>query len=100
MVTFIYTYDILPGKIDEFVEWVASTGLPFWKAQPEVRSIRVLENLFGGIGSPQRMVILEFDSMAEFERIFDREDTKRVSSEFLAFGTNVRTYYYRNLYSG
>ena len=100
MVTFIYTYDILPGKIGEFVEWVASTGLPFWKSQPEVRSIRVLENLFGGIGSPQRTVILEFDSMAEFERIFDREDTKRVSSEFLAFGTNVRTHYYRNLYSG
>ena len=99
MVTFIYTYDILPGKMDEFRAWVRSTGLPFWTGQPEVRSNRVLENLFEGLGSPERTVVLELDSFADFERLTERDETKRVASEFLSCGTNVQTYYYRTLFT-
>jgi hypothetical protein len=100
MVTFIYTYDILPGMMDEFRAWVQSTGLPFWTGQPEVRSIRVLENLFGGLGSPQRTVVVEFDSFADFEKLSERDETKRIASEFLSYGTNVQTYYYKTLFTG
>lgn len=99
MMTLIYSYDILPGKLDAFAGWVQSTGLPFWQGQPEVRSIRVLENLFGGIGSPQRAVVLEFDTMADFEKIFEREEATKVASEFLSFATGVKTNYYKTLYS-
>ena len=100
MVTFIYTYDILPGKREEFVKWVQSTGLPFGQGQPEVRSILVLESLFGGVGSSQRTVVLEFGTFADFEEIFERGEAKRLASEFLSFSTNVRAYYYKTLYSG
>ncbi|MFQ5693557.1 MAG: hypothetical protein ACE5IM_10995 [Nitrospinota bacterium] len=99
MVTFIYTYDILPGKMDEFRKWVQSTGLPFWKGQAEVRSIRVLENLFAGVGSPQRTVILEFESVGDLERIFEREEAKRVAAEFLDFAANVKTHYCKTLHA-
>ena len=99
MVTFIYMYDVVPGKRDEFIKWAQSTGLPFWKGQAEVRSIRVLENLFGGAGSPQRTVILEFDSVADFEKIWEQEESKIVASEFLSFAANVKTHYYKTLYS-
>ncbi len=99
MVTFMYTYDILPAKHDEFAKWVQSTGLPFWKGQPEVKAIRVLENLFGGVGSPQRTVVLELDTIADLESIFEREEAKRVASEFHCLTTNVQTYYYKTLYS-
>ena len=99
MLTLIYTYDILPGKRDEFVQWVQSTGLPFWKGQPEVRSIRVLENLFGGAGSPQRTVILDFDTIADLEKIVQRDVSKKVFSEFVSFAANVKTDYYQTLYA-
>ncbi len=99
MVTFIYTYDIVPGRMDEFRQWAQSTGLPFWKGQQEVKSIRVLEDFFAGAGSPQRTVVLEFDSFADFEKIWERPEAKMVALELVSFATNVKTHYYKTLYS-
>ena len=98
MVIFIYTYDILPGKREEFDRWVKSSArLNYWPQQPEVKSMRVLENLFVAAGSPQRMIILELDSMGDLERVMEREETKKVMTEFLAFATNVNAHYFKTL---
>jgi len=99
VITFIYAYDILPGKSAEFAEWARKVGLPFWLKQPEVKSLRLLLNFFGAadgvaIGSPQRAIMMDFESMADFEKIGYREETKKVAAEFHTFVKNVKTYYF------
>ncbi|MCH8089034.1 MAG: hypothetical protein IH955_03360 [Chloroflexi bacterium] len=99
MVIVMYSYDILPNKRDQFIQWVQSTGLPFWKAQPEVKSIRVLENFFIGAGSPQRTVLIKVESMADFEKVMGRDEAKKVGSEFHALTTHVKVQYFNLLYA-
>jgi hypothetical protein len=69
MVMFEYRFDILPGRLAEFAEYVETTGRPAWLRFPEVKGFRVYTNLFG-VSSPQRVIQVDVENLAALERIF------------------------------
>ena len=89
----MYSYDIPHDKQEAFNEWEEESNLPFWQSQPEIKSIRVLSDLFGGIAHPQRTVLLKLDSMAEFEQILGREEAKQIILLFNSLTTNLKVQY-------
>lgn len=93
MVIVMYNYDIRPDKQEAFDQWEEKSILPFWKAQPEIKSIRVLSDLFGGIAHPQRTVLLKLDSMADFEQVLRNEKAKQLILLFNSFTTNLKVQY-------
>ena len=99
MITVIYTYDVLPGKMEEFGTWLEAVGIPFWTGRPEVRSVRICENLFGGLASPNRTVILEFEDMGACEGVWESEEAKGFVSDLRGMIANVKVSYMKNLLS-
>ena len=88
MVIFEYRFDVLPGKLWEFAEYVESTGRPAWLRFPEVKGFRVYTNLFG-VSSPQRVVQVEVESLADLERIFRDPAFLEVRARFHSLVTSL-----------
>ena len=88
MVMFEYRFDILPGRLAEFAEYVETTGRPAWLRFPEVKGFRVYTNLFG-VSSPQRVIQVDVENLAALERIFLDPGFSEVRSRFHSFVTNL-----------
>jgi rRNA maturation protein Rpf1 len=88
MVIFEYRFDILPGRLTEFAEYVERTGRPAWLRFPEVKGFRVYTNLFG-VSSPQRVIQIEVEDLAALERIFRDPAFMEVRARFHSFVTNL-----------
>jgi hypothetical protein len=88
MVIFEYRFDILPGKLKEFSEYVETTGRPGWLKFPEVKGFRVYTNLFG-VSSPQRVIQVDVENLAGLERIFRDPGFSEVRTRFHSFVTNL-----------
>jgi hypothetical protein len=88
MLIFEYRFDIMPGKLKEFSEYVESTGRPGWLRFPEVKGFRVYTNLFG-VSSPQRVIQVDIENLAALERIFRDPVFNDVRSRFHSFVTNL-----------
>lgn len=88
MVIFEYRFDILPGKLAEFSEYVDKIGRPAWMRFPEVKGYRVYTNLFG-VSSPQRVIQVDVENLAALERIFREPAFMEVRARFHEFVTNL-----------
>ncbi len=88
MIIFEYRFDILPGKMEEFLEYVEREGRPAWKKCKEVQAFRVLTNIYG-VSSPQRVVQVTLPDTAALDRIFRDEEFKKVRDDFHGFVYNL-----------
>ena len=88
MVMFEYRFDILPGRLAEFAEYVETTGRPAWLRFPEVKGFRVYTNLFG-VSSPQRVIQVDVENLAALERVFRDPAFGEVRARFHCFVTNL-----------
>jgi len=88
MIIFEYRFDILPGKLAEFSQYVETTGRPGWLRFPEVKGFRVYTNLFG-VSSPQRVIQVDVENLAALERIFRDPGFNEVRARFHSFVTNL-----------
>lgn len=88
MIVFEYRFDVLPGKMEEFLEYAEETGRKAWKKFPEVEEFRVLTNIYG-VSSPQRIVQVTLPDMAALEKIFSDEEFKKVRDQFHSYVHNL-----------
>ncbi len=88
MITFEYRFDVLPGKRQEFVEWVERRSRAVWLRMPEVRGYRVYHNLLA-VSTPQRVIQVDVEDLAALERIFTNEEFVRLRDEFHGYVCNV-----------
>jgi hypothetical protein len=88
MIIFEYKFDVVPGKMKEFLEYVEKEGRPAWKKFKEVKDFRVLTNVYG-VSSPQRIVQVTLPDMAALEKIFGDEDFQKVRDDFHSFVYNL-----------
>lgn len=103
MVYFVFMYDVVPGKAAEAAQWARENWIPWWKAQPSVRSYHVLGSFFGsvpgpGVGFPQRMVMVGMDSLADLEEILSSDEAGRLLKDLHNYAMHVQTYILRQLY--
>lgn len=88
MIIFEYRFDVLPGKMKEFLKYVEKEGRPAWKKFKEVRNFRVLTNAYG-VSSPQRIVQVTLPDMAALEKIFEDKEFQKVRDDFHGFVYNL-----------
>ncbi|MFI5339495.1 MAG: hypothetical protein ACHQ7N_06625 [Candidatus Methylomirabilales bacterium] len=88
LVTFEDRFDILPGRLKVFAEYVETTGRPGWLRFAEVKGFRVYTNLFG-VSSPQRVIQMDVENLAALERIFRDPAFIEVRARFYSFVTNL-----------
>ena len=62
-VTYIFEFEIVPGKEDEFWKYMEEEGTPFWLSFPEVESYTVYSKMGGHGGYEGHVVIKEFALM-------------------------------------
>ena len=80
MIKYVELCNFLPGERAAYEAWAADIDARL-VAAPELRGIRVYENVF--FTTPQRVVELEFDDLASLERYFERPDIREV---YVAWG--------------
>lgn len=88
MITFEYRFDLLPGKRQDFEEWVERRSRPMWLRMPEVRGYRVYHNILA-VSTPQRVIQVDVDDLAALERIFTNEEFVKLRDEFHGYVWNV-----------
>ena len=77
---YVLSFDILPGKANEFWQFMERTAVPFWRKFPEVRSFEVYATV-GGRALYEAQI--EFPDYTVFERIHSDPEWKNVSHGFM-----------------
>ncbi len=103
MLRVVYLYDVVPGRAEEAKKWAQERWIPFWTRQPEVGDYRVFTNYFGPqggvpVGSPQRMVSFDIDSMESLERIMLQPEFKDLTVVLQQYAVDVKFMIFRNSY--
>ncbi len=85
--TYIFEFDILPGKNHEFWDFMEKEGVPFWIRHPEVESYEVFSKLGG---SPLFEAHVELKSFEDFQKIRSDPDWGNVSAKTSALACNMQ----------
>ena len=88
MITFEYRFDVLPGKISEYEQYLSGPGKDIWLKYPGVNRVRVYKSMLGG-SSPQRVVQVELDSLSALETIFSDGEFRKAKDAFHGLVTHV-----------
>jgi hypothetical protein len=56
-VVYVFEFEILPGKEDEFWQFMEKEGTPFWLSYPEIESYDIYSKL-GGYGTYEAHVVI------------------------------------------
>ena len=81
MVTFEYRFDVLPGKLDEYEEYIAGAGKDIWLKFPGVKAVRAYKSMLGG-SSPQRLIQVDLESLAALEKILSDPGFRKAKNVF------------------
>ena len=88
MVTFEYRFDVLPGKLREYERYTKGPGKDIWLKYKGVKAVRVFKSMLGG-SSPQRLVQVDLEGLAELEKIFMDRTFRKVKHVFHGLVTHV-----------
>lgn len=87
MITYIFEFDIVPGKADEFWSFMGKKGIPFWKQFPEVDDYKVYSKLGG---RPLYEAHVELESFEVFNKIRSHKDWDSVAKEISKYAENMQ----------
>lgn len=87
MVTYIMDFDIVPGKADEFWNFMETQGFPFWAQFDGVESIDFYTKLGG---RPLYEAQIKLKDFALFDEIRAHEGWDHVATEILNYIENVQ----------
>lgn len=79
--TYILSFNILPGRADDFWEFMEETAAPFWGRMPEVTSVKIF-TVIGGTHLYEAHI--EMAGLEAFDRIQEEEEWSDISKEFLS----------------
>jgi len=85
--TYIFEFDILPGKADEFWQFMKEEGGPFWTRFDEVEKYEIFSKLGG---SPLYEGHVELKSFADFQKIRSHPDWGKVSKKTSGYAFNMQ----------
>jgi hypothetical protein len=88
MVTFEYRFDVLPGKLKEYEKYTKGPGKDIWLKFKGVKAVRVYKSMLGG-SSPQRLVQVDLENLAELENILTDPGFRKVKVVFHGLVTHV-----------
>lgn len=92
MIVYVFEFDIIPGKADEFWDFMEKEGTKFWTQFPFVKSYEVYSKL-GGKSAYEGHVIL--DNFAQFDEIWSHPDLGRVSAKTAEYTMNIQRRFMR-----
>lgn len=67
MVVYIFEFDIVPGKEDEFWKFMKEEGAPFWLQFPEIKKYEIYSKLGGHCAYEARV---EMDDFAFLDKMY------------------------------
>jgi len=84
-VQILISFDLRPGLEQEYAEFVTNNGLPFWRAQPGVLSVRGYRNILGA--SPRIVSEVDCESLEAAVRILARSEYQAIVEQQARFVT-------------
>lgn len=88
MVTFEYRFDVVPGKLEEYDDYLKGTGRNIWLKFPGVKGVRMYRSMLGG-SSPQRVVQVELENLAALEKILADPEFRKAKHHFHGLVTHL-----------
>ena len=88
MITFEYRFDVLPGKLPEYEQYLSGAGKDIWLKFPGVNGVRVYRSMLGG-SSPQRVVQVDLENLEALEKIVSNAEFRKAKDTFHALVTHV-----------
>ena len=83
---YIFEFDIVPGKTDEYFEFMEKEGAPFWTQFDEVEKYEVFTKIGG---SPLYEGHVYLKSFEDFQKIRMHKDWNRVSKKTSGYLLNM-----------
>lgn len=93
MITYIFEFDIVPGKEDEYWEFMEKEGTPFWLQFPQVKSYEVFSKLGGNCAFEGHVELTDFK---DFDEIWSHPDLGRISQKTAGFTLNTQRRFLRH----
>ena len=84
---YIFEFDIVPGKTDEFFDFMKAEGAPFWTQFEEVDKYEVFMKLGG---SPLYEGHVYFKSFEDFDKVRSHPDFGKVAKKTAANAVNMQ----------
>lgn len=88
MVTFEYRFDVVPGKLEEYEDYLKGTGRDIWLKFPGVKAVRKYRSMLGG-SSPQRVVQVDLENLAALENILADPEFRKAKHHFHGLVTHL-----------
>jgi hypothetical protein len=88
VITFEYRFDVLPGKLEQYEEYVAGPGKDIWLKFAGVKAVRVYKSMLGG-SSPQRVIQVDLDDLGALEKTLSDPGFQKVKKTFHGLVTHV-----------
>ncbi|MCL5292382.1 MAG: hypothetical protein M1548_07645 [Actinobacteria bacterium] len=83
---YVLTFNIAPGRADDFWYFMDKKAAPFWRGIAEVSSVKV----FSVVGGPHRYEAhFEMPNLAAYDQIRNQAEWSNISREFLTLVEDV-----------
>ena len=92
MILYVFEFDIVPGKADEFWKFMKEEGTKFWLQFPFVKRYEVFSKLGGNCAFEGHV---ELESFADFDKIWSHPDLGRISAKTATFTCNMQRRFLR-----
>lgn len=85
--TYIFEFDIVPGKTKEFWQFMKEEGTKFWLQFPEVKKYEIFSTV-GGDASFEGHV--ELENYSVYDRIMNHPDARKVGMRTAEYTMNTK----------
>ena len=93
MITYIFEFDIVPGKEEAFWKFMEEEGTPFWLQFPQVKSYEVYSKLGGHCAYEGHV---ELKSFSDFDVIWSHPDLGQIAQKTAGFTQNTQRRFLRH----
>jgi hypothetical protein len=84
-VQILISFDLRPGLDEEYNDFVVKTGVPFWRSQTGILSVKGFRNILGA--SPRIVSEIDCDSLAVAMRILASAEYQSIVDQQARFVT-------------
>lgn len=88
MITFEYRFDVLPGKLEEYDDYLKGTGKNIWLKFAGVKAVRIYKSMLGG-SYPQRVIQVDLENLAALEKILADPEFRKAKHHFHGLVTHL-----------
>jgi hypothetical protein len=86
MVQILISFDLRPGLDQEYNDFVVHSGVPFWRSQPGILSVKGFRNILGA--SPRIVSEVECENVEAAVRVLASSEYQAIVDQQARFVTN------------